>query len=532
MLKRCFLIGSISLTLLSGLAQAELTAKKVNSYGLYISNWGMTLVSQPYNEDVTTYSATTLSNSELLGDPPTLVYNDSPVAFLMFMLKPDIAKSLRLQNEQFGKDVERQLYIGAAGYDGVESSRLSERIKKTIKVEGVKQEVEKTLSEWIRSAIDSSRINKTLDIDVNQALTDAGCYLVENKAEFHHCALRWALEYRTGIHIKPEHSVMEQDNELMTQMASDLILQHKLQPNLHFILHATSLLQPYALDASGHLIYTPGWMGSGAWYDEGNLTRAGGSYMVGQNYAASFSANSLNPLNLLIQAKIQERIDNGERFYGGTTEKNAEDVAKNLRSYVYRNNAGAMVLDIADPRNKSVKPTDITTQELAQAQKDAAKLVDEVRDQGALSFALLYGLLQPSVEGDSYIVVVGELRKLYTDFDSLNLSDMLNNLGKNQDELNKAFNTYKKLITENKLSSFDVLNKELMLANTSSSLEATNKKVRASHHLNIDMDDQAFKNWLISLSSKIEDKVLYTPEEEYGAALMNACKARYTNSKP
>ena len=83
--------------------------------------------------------------------------------------------------------------------------------------------VEKPLRLLIQGSIASSRANTVLGVSVNDFYyTDAGRYDEETKADFHHCALRWVSKHRTGMDIKPESSVVEQDNELLAQMAMHL----------------------------------------------------------------------------------------------------------------------------------------------------------------------------------------------------------------------------------------------------------------------------------------------------------------------
>ena len=513
MLKRCLLISSIGLALSSGLTQAGLNAKKVSSYGLYVSNWGMTLVVQPHKGDVSMYSATTLSNPELLGDPPTFGNNDSPVNFLSIMLKPEIADALRQQNEQFGDNVERQLYIAAAGYDGVKGQLLSQKVTKKINNEPV----EKPLREWIQGSIASSRANTVLGVSVNDALTDAGCYDEETKADFHHCALRWVLKHRTGIDIKPESSVVEQDNELMAQMAMDLRDERQLQPNQHILLQATTLLQPYALDQHG-LQQTPGWMGNDSpWWDPEVLTRSGGPFKTGYYYGTSQTdgTKATTVLNLLVEAKLQLRVDAGETFYGGKTQKNAATVAENLRGFRYNTNAGAMIFDIADSGDKAHKPKDITDEQYATAQEEALRLMRMSQDEGVLSAILFLGLMQPSITEGSYILVVGEVSRLFTGLGDRDLYTTLGEWGAKSSKIDRSFDTYQKLLTAEKFTAFDAI-------------QAGKRKPDQLRH---GMDKTAFKHWLRSLQELVQDKVLYIPEDEYATALMNACRSRYTGQQ-
>ncbi len=490
--KRCVLISTILLTLVSGFAQAD-ENKKFITYGLYVSNWGMELVVKPYDGTTSYFSATTLSNSQLFGDPPNLSFNDSPLNFMTLMLTPEISEKLRELDSQYGEDTERRLYIGAAGFD-----KASEQV----------------VNETLKKAIDNSRLNQVLGINVNDALTKAGCYEAEQKATFQLCAMHWAIKHRTGIDFKHDNTYMESDRELMAELAIDLSHQHKLQSQQHFLLQATSYIQPGAL-IKNDLQETPEWMGSSKhWWEPFNLSRAGSTHQLGYLYSNEQVQNSTDALNLYIQARIQSRINAGEHFYLGTVADNANGIADRMRTFRANSNAGAMLLKIAETRNGLTAPagSSITEEQLAEAQHQARKLAQQAHDTGGLAMALFLGAMQPSIEEGSHVMIVGELANFFVDYQGETLYTLFGDLAANEKKLSQAYSSYQYTLTPEVLEKFDSIQ----------------KNPRKKSDLQVGMSKAEFKNWLENLQNSIHNKVLSIPESEYADALMRACQERYS----
>ena len=134
MMHKCFHY-LLNVLMLSGLVilgsnvQAEsFTQPKTLFYGLNVTNFSATLLQQGVDGKLTTYTRSTLDTPEFFGDPPTIANNDSPAIFITLLLSDTEISELRARDQAFankyGEQLQRELYISAAGFDAAKNQRL------------------------------------------------------------------------------------------------------------------------------------------------------------------------------------------------------------------------------------------------------------------------------------------------------------------------------------------------------------------------------------------------------------------------
>ena len=534
------------LVALSGLTQAGKTSQpKVQFYALNIHNSGVHFIKQGVGSPFRSYNKTTLTTPALFGDPPNISFNDSPVIFLALFLSDREAEELKNDDQanisKYGSELRRELYIGAAGYEAAKQQKLSDMIP-TSRTDSTLI----TRSTALKNSINGSHLDQHFKckpannttakdgiepkkpcIDNFNAVTELenfDCFNESDKAEFHACAARWALKFRTGIVFDKSMVVIEQDNEAMSVMANNVIRDKQLQPDRHFILQATSLAQPYLNDVSG-LVFTPAWMGI--------LGKKGGNYQIGEEFSDQLKTDhpsgslqkamsaSGKPLYRTVERYFNQTMESGGEnsvFIAGNQVLNEEQLLQRIINFRAKNNMGTLLFRIADPTEHSgiQELTGISDQDMVSSLKQANVFINNSRNQGAFSLALFMGLLEPSFDKGGNLIVVGENAEWFAGSHGKSFTDVLNDIAFNDSTLTELHKIYTDLSSSTLSSSvfkaFDKINYP---------------HTRSPDHLHPGKDKAYFKKWLLGLAGKYVNKIHFIPKKEYTAVLFNASRMRF-----
>lgn len=540
------LLFSGLIALSSQVNAGQLSQPAIQFYGLGVSNFGITLVKQGADSKPVVFEKTTLNSSKLFGDPPNIAFTDSPVIFMTLLLNDSEALLLRKDNEanikKYGDRLIRQLYISAAGYDLAKTQMLENETKTGSG---------KTFGQHIRDTLTKGHLNrhfkcKTSDqpetndplaglepntpcienFSVVKELEDFGCFNEPNKAEFNICATRWAFEFRTGIKFERHMVVMEQDNEAMSAMANKVVRDKKLTPGRHFILQATSLAQPYFNSPDG-LVSTGPWMGL---FDKtGGYRQIGTSYgeALKKDFQASesndlqeFMAQPESGLHHTIKRYFNESIERGDIYIAGNRIHNEAALLNRIKILFARNNIGDLLLRIADTREHTAlaEYTGLSEAQLQSSLQAANVFLNQSRQYGAFSLALFLGLLEPALEKDSYIIIVGEQAEWFANSEGKTIAQVLLEIASDEVRFEELHNIYYSMRTQN-LSS-ETFEHFLKISGGS----------RDCDGLDAGMGKAYVKEWLISLAAKVNN-VHFVPKCEYNDALLMAFRTRYTSTK-
>ena len=541
------LLFSMLVALSSLVFAGKMSQPATDFYGLSVSNFGVTLLKQGAESKPVVIEKTTLNSSELFGDPPNIFGNDSPVIFMTLFLTNDEAATLKKANEasveKYGQQLRRQLYISAAGYEAAVKQNLSDTLSNT----------EVTVEQNIRNNLKKSHLDRhfrckassaeTADKDplaglspkepciegfsVVEELGKFGCFDEPNKAEFNICATRWAFEFRTGIQFERHMIVMEQDNAAMSAMANGVVRHKLLPPGRHFILQATSLAQPYYNSPDG-LIGTDPWMGL--------FAKTGGYRQTGTDYGEALKkdfdksgSDNLEKFMATPESGVHHTV---ERYFNGSFQRGDIYIAANrmfdettllkrIKNLYARNNIGDLMLRIADTSEHAALEdfTGLSAEHLQQSLTAANVFLNKSRQYGAFSLALFLGLLEPALDKDSYLIVVGEQAEWFANAQGKSIADVLLDIANDQARFEELHAMYLKM--KNKDLSEEAFNNFLKISGGS----------RGGHNaLYSGMGKEYVKEWLIGMAAKVKN-VHFVPRREYNDALMMAFRTRYTSAR-
>ena len=491
-------------------------------YGLSITSNAVTLLQKSPSGDLKAYSKTTLT-PELFGDPPNIAFNDSPLIFLTLFLSEQEVEDIKkydaayegLQEDQ----VRRVLYISAAGYEAAAVQKLDSSTNGS----------GNTLRDVLRDTLANSHLAKLSKIPVVAELEKFGCFEEDNKAAFHLCGARWAMEYRTGIRIDGSAAFIEQDNQAASVMANELLRNHPgLQQGRHLIIQATTLAQPYLNQPEG-LIHTPGWMGSGV--NQINLKKAGGLWQIGDDFASqlsgdfqkhrsssdsisTFMLNGNNTLYATIARYFDHQIKQGAQYRAGTTPLDTMLLLDRIVRGKAKNNSGELLMLIADSASHEdlTRITGQSRTDLAQSQALAIPFLSKARGDGAISIALFAGLLQPIFRSGASLIIVGEEAEWLAAFNKQPFQEVLQNLGSDPETLDHAYQLYLSLLDK---PLFDQFAQQFSELNN-----------RTAGDLRPGMSKDDFSEWLKNLPFSPAN-ILYIHKAHYNDALHRAFTYRY-----
>lgn len=540
------LLFSGLVALSSQLFAGQLSQPATDFYGVSVSNFGVTLLKQGPDSKPLIVEKTTLNSPELFGDPPNIFGNDSPIIFITLFLTDEEAAALRKANEvsveKYGEQLRRQLYISAAGYKAAVKQNLGDLLPNT----------EVTVEKNIRNNLGKSHLNKhfrctTSDEKTNkdplaglsprepcikgfsivEELDQFGCFNEPNKAEFNICATRWAFEFRTGIKFERHMIVMEQDNAAMAAMANHVVQYKKLPRGRHFILQATTLAQPYFNSPEG-LIGTPGWMGL--------FAKTGGYRQIGTDYGEflkkdfdasesddlkKFMANPESGLHHTVERYFNESIARGDIYIAGNRVHDEAALLNRIKILFARNNIGDLMLRIADTSEHAslAEFTGLSAEHLQQSLTAANVFLSKARQYGAFSLALFLGLLEPALEKNSYIIVVGEQAEWFANSEGKDIPTVLRDIANDQARFEELHAMYLKM--KNKDLSNTVFDDFQEISGGS----------RSGHNvLYSGMGKEYVKDWLIAMADKVSN-VHFVPRNEYNDALLMSFRTRYTSAR-
>ncbi len=344
MTSRIAVLSALLLILpLGRLASAD--APEYIFYGLSMTNMGVTLVKKTHDKPAeTVLSATTMSDPRLLGDPPNIVFNNSPLNFIALMLDDETVERLKQEASDYKKHssdkLQMQLYVSAAGADAARKITLN-------------QEVISKLKTSLRG---SKRLNDRLGGDVVQALEDHRCFDSTNKAEFHLCAVRLVFSRLLDIEFPKGDSYIEQDIKVIPWMAKLLSEKHSLTSRFQYIVQATTLAQPYAKDFNA-LRNTEGWMDTAETAYQGGTLETGSIYQENllDRYSAmqpsdltleSFMRSNGTALDLVSLTYLSSLMHQGTKFVANDLELNIQGVLQRAQKHLMRNNFGELLLTL------------------------------------------------------------------------------------------------------------------------------------------------------------------------------------------
>lgn len=529
------------------LLAGQLNQPATDFYGINISNFGITLIKHGADTSPLTIEKTTLNTPELFGDPPNIYGNDSPINFMTLFLTDSEATDLRKANEastnKFGEKLRRQLYISAAGYEAAVTQNLGDLLPH--KFVTVEQNIRNNLAKSHLDTHFRCKANNNEgatkgplaglspkqpcieNFSIVDQLETFGCFSEPNKAEFNICATRWAFKFRTGIEFERHMIVMEQDNASMSAMANNVVRNKKLLPGRHFILQATTLAQPYFNSPDG-LINTPYWMGL--------FAKTGGYFQVGTNYAeqlrnaflasrvadlTQFMENPQSGLHHTIERSFDASIKHGDIYIAGNRIHDKAALLNRIKNLYARNNVGDLLFRIADTSEQAslAELTGLSPEHLQQSLKDANVLLNKSRRYGAFSLALFIGLLEPALDQNSYLIVVGENAEWFANHEGKSISEVLRSIANDPDQIEELHSKYL-LMKNGDLSEKTFKAFEEISGQTRGGLKT----------LHSGMDKHDVREWLIAMADKIKN-VYFVPRNQYNDALLMAFRARYNLAK-
>ena len=538
-------IGLVALS--SQVNAGKLSQPAIDFYGLSISNFGITLLKHGTDSKPLYIEKTTLNTPELFGDPPNIAFNDSPIIFITLFLSDSEAAMLRKENEdkesKYGDQLNRQLYISAAGYIEAKKHKLQAEVAEGAGI---------TFEQHIRNSLKKAHLDKHFrcntsdqsaddplaglmpkapcieNFSVVKELDDFGCFNEPDKAEFNICATRWAFEFRAGIKFERHMIVMEQDNAAMSAMANNVVRKEQLPPGRHFILQATTLAQPYFNSPDG-LIPTDGWMGSfgatGGYRQSGVLY---GEALVadfeasGEKNLQGFTAKPESGLHHTVERYFNKSFERGDIYIASNKLLNEAAVLDRIKRKLARNNLGDLQLRIADTEQHAelAELTGLSTEHLQQSLTAVNVFLNKSRQYGAFSLALFLGLLEPALDKDSYLIIVGEQAEWFANSGGKGIADVLRGIAADETRFKELHAIYLRL--KNKALSEDTFNAFLEISGGSRSL--------TGNALYSGMGEQYVKEWLISLADKVNN-VHFVPRSEYNDALLMSFRTRYTSAR-
>ena len=494
-------------------ASAGLKAKKYLFYGVALSNAGITLLRSGHDIETTIHSWSTISHRSILGDPPNVVFNDSPVNFLSIMLDSEIGELIREDNLRFGSDVKRELYISAAGYDAAIKQLMNEPLRAG---------ATETTRSKLESALSKSYLNQKLDLkdahgkkqSLEEALNDFGCFEEANKGDFHACGIRWNFKYRTGMEFSPENTVIEQDMHALGALAEIYGKDHQF-PSWLITMQATTITQPFAYHNS-KVVNAAGWMDQDSIR---SLAYSGGTFEEGTLYNEAQASKETAPeeLNTAMGIYLRTIVPIRGAYLFAKKEQSPEEITTLMKQGKQRNNSGMIITEIADPNShfNNSNPTS-NTELLATAQQQAAKIVSQVRDKGVMSLAIYLGLYEPALDAGAGIVIVDKYAQLMAEWHGESVADVLYDILSDDEKSDNLFRIYNHLIdaeilTDQKMKAFDL----------------TNPAPREKGQFNLSMGKKKFRQWLSNLAYKVEGNVHYIAEEENAAYYKKAYRSQF-----
>ena len=526
---------------------SKLTQPAIDFYGLSVSNFGISLLKHGTDSKPLYIEKTTLNTPEFFGDPPNIAFTDSPIIFITLFLSDSEAITLRKENEnkerKYGDHFNRQLYISAAGYDAAKKQKLQDEVRAGTGV---------TLEQHIRNTLNKAHLDKHFkcktsaqpvaddplaglmpknpcieNFSIVKELDDFGCFNESDKAEFNICATRWAFEFRAGIKFERHMIVMEQDNAAMSAMANNVVRKEHLPAGRHFILQATSLAQPYFNSPDG-LISTPGWMGAfdvtGGYRQPGTLygeALAADFKASGSDNLQEFMANPESGLHHTVEQYFKKSFERGDVYIAGNKLLNEAALLDRIKRKLARNNLGDLQLRIADTGQHEAlaELTGLSAEQLQQSLTAVNVFLNKSRQYGAFSLALFLGLLEPALNEDSYIIIVGEQAEWFANSDGKSIADVLRDIAGDEAQFRELHTIYKQM--KNNALSEDTFNDFLKISGGS----------RSGHSaLYSGMGEDYVKQWLLSLAEKVNN-VHFVPKNEYNDALLMSFRTRYTSAK-
>ncbi len=259
------LAGLLLLCVPMSRAYADEQANPVLS--VYMTNAGVHLTFGLSNSQSSLYELTinTWDHTDLYGDPPNLVFNNSPLKFFRTILReaaPHLLNEMMTRRQLM--DPPLQVYISAAGADKAETLPVPD------------QSIASFLSDEQKSQ----------------------CYVPElNRRDFYQCV--FAFEVKTQLH-RPSLSpkiqlIVEQDTHLINAMAWSHGKQlNKTRPGQPaIVIHTTTIGQPYLMK-DGRAVPLAGWVPPA-------MAKKGGVFQIGQEFQSFLKVTESSSLVDVIQ---------------------------------------------------------------------------------------------------------------------------------------------------------------------------------------------------------------------------------------
>ncbi|MCL6271969.1 hypothetical protein M3P05_18780 [Sansalvadorimonas sp. 2012CJ34-2] len=335
---------------------------------VYMTNAGARLTFGTSLSPLPLYELTinTWDRTDLYGDPPNLVLNNSPLKYFRYLLteaKPFILKQLLAHKEWM--DAPLQVYIGAAGADKAETMSIPDRS--------------------VLSYLNPRQLKQ--------------CYNPElSRKDFYQCA--FTHEVNEILHRPPLSPkidmIVEQDTHLINSMAWFHAQRlHKAKPGQPaIVIHSTSISQPYLMK-DGQVIPLEGWMPPA-------LQKKGGTYQIGEEFQ--------NYLNSTDSSDLIDAIEHDQRSYNHPLGQ--KENFKRLKRGKGYNNYGRIVGETGVEINKQhLKQNGLNTNSLAysKAVQIAMPMIEKARKAFVQLTLALYARNQNLFDGHyPHIIIVGE----------------------------------------------------------------------------------------------------------------------------
>ena len=239
---------------------------------VYITNTGshLTLGLSDALAPLYSRSINTWDRTELYGDPPNLMFNDSPLRFFRKALQdaaPDIRK-IMMSHKQF-LNAPLRVYIGSAGADG---------------------------------AINKPRPNDSI-LPLLTEEQKTKCYDgFLNRKDFFQCVFSFDIRDQL-LKDSPSPQIrltMQQDTQLINAMASQHARRHnQIKPDeVAIVVHSTTISQPYLMQ-NGEALSIGGWVPP-------DFRKKGGIYQIGKEFQSYLRHPEKEP-SLLQVVKLDPR---------------------------------------------------------------------------------------------------------------------------------------------------------------------------------------------------------------------------------
>lgn len=532
----CKVLPIISLCLMPGIATlaAPVTsetkqARKVVVYTLSATNAGMSFIRSCSGCDIDEVETTTLRAPRLFGDPPNVALNNSPQKFLKVMLDDPLSEEeVNDIKTKLQKDVsdgaEIALVVSAAGADAAQKTLLTPGAEAVAK---------------LKDAISGTN---ELGPDFVQKLESNGCFAQPDKASFHLCGFRVTLKDKLGYDFNPQRSFIEQDTLLVDEMANLLAISQGSTAQDHYILHSTTLAQPYA-HIKGKIAATPGWLNTNPvkgkpFCGKQNTYMNGGTYEGGfraveQCLAPLYSETTVDTAAQDLLKRMEQSTDPAVKVYlkamtyvekqsGGIYNGNKklslgevflrmfkkEDMPQGLG---FENLGQISVLASQTPKSATMEALELSKQELDDGLMKINGILNETRGSAGVNLLLFAGLVGPRLDVSADLMLIGEQADWLNGIEGQTFADLIAEKVSSPDFQEEFYNHYARLTTK-VFADFDKSNQV---------------KRQKGTHMTHGMTKEEFIGWMSAALPTLTSKVSFTPAGEYSTYMSQAASIRY-----